>query len=226
MAVAVFGGLYCASRKAVKKITGRGGTLCEPPAVFVCLFLPFYSWHLLSLLLLKRPCNSSGLPMPTGRHPAGGSGPIPGGTSRHFPLAKGPCHDPLLGGGLFAQCDGCSAGHAGLPDHLACGTAAADGVHVELVDGRVKANAAIVVAGTGGAVSVYASNTTNVVLDIDGYFVAPTESALAFYPLTPCRIADTRPAMVEAVRSLVEPCRISRFKASVWSARNGRRPIR
>ena len=62
-------------------------------------------------------------------------------------------------------------------------------------DGRVKANAAIVPAGTSGAISVYATNTTDVVLDINGYFVpASTPSALAFYPLTPCRVADTRDA--------------------------------
>ncbi len=62
-------------------------------------------------------------------------------------------------------------------------------------DGRVKANAAIVPAGTSGGVSIYVTNATNVVLDIDGYF-APTgtASALAFYPLTPCRVADTRNA--------------------------------
>ena len=60
-------------------------------------------------------------------------------------------------------------------------------------DGRVKANAAITAAGTNGSVSVYASDPTQLVLDIDGYFVpSGTASALAFYPVTPCRIADTR----------------------------------
>ena len=43
-----------------------------------------------------------------------------------------------------------------------------------------------------GGVSVYVTDTTNVVLDIDGYFIPATDSALAFYPLTPCRVADTR----------------------------------
>ena len=57
-------------------------------------------------------------------------------------------------------------------------------------DGRVKANAAITPAGTGGSISVYVTNNTDVILDIDGYFVPDT--ALEFYPLTPCRIADTR----------------------------------
>jgi hypothetical protein len=65
--------------------------------------------------------------------------------------------------------------------------------------GEVKANAAIVPAGENGAVNVFASDATDIVLDIDGYFVPGTEnaSALAFYPLTPCRVADTRNAQNE-----------------------------
>ncbi len=59
-------------------------------------------------------------------------------------------------------------------------------------DGRVKANAAIVPAGANQAISVYATDTTDVILDIDGYFVPATTSTLAFFPLTPCRVADTR----------------------------------
>lgn len=60
-------------------------------------------------------------------------------------------------------------------------------------DGRVKANAAIVPAGnSGGAVSVFATDTTNVLLDIAGYFAPVSSSTLAFYSVTPCRTADTR----------------------------------
>lgn len=63
-------------------------------------------------------------------------------------------------------------------------------------DGRVKANAAIVPAGSGGAVSVMATEATELVLDINGYFIEPNlnPAGLAFYPITPCRIADTRNA--------------------------------
>jgi hypothetical protein len=60
------------------------------------------------------------------------------------------------------------------------------------LDGRIKANAAIVPAGTSGGVSIYVTNTTNVVVDIDGYFTTPGGSTLQFYTLTPCRVADTR----------------------------------
>jgi uncharacterized repeat protein (TIGR03803 family) len=59
-------------------------------------------------------------------------------------------------------------------------------------DGRVKANAAIVPAGANEAVSVYATDTTDVILDIDGYFIAPGSQTYQFYSLTPCRVVDTR----------------------------------
>ncbi len=62
-------------------------------------------------------------------------------------------------------------------------------------DSRTKANAAIVPAGSNGAVSVYVSDTSHVILDINGYFTPVNgTSNLDFYPLTPCRIADTRNA--------------------------------
>ena len=60
------------------------------------------------------------------------------------------------------------------------------------VDGRVKANAAIVPAGYQGSVSVFVNNTSNVAIDINGYFVAANGSTLTFYRLAPCRVVDTR----------------------------------
>jgi sugar lactone lactonase YvrE len=59
-------------------------------------------------------------------------------------------------------------------------------------DGRTKANAAIVPADGTGTVQVYATATTNLLLDINGYFTTSGSSSLEFYPLTPCRVADTR----------------------------------
>jgi hypothetical protein len=61
-------------------------------------------------------------------------------------------------------------------------------------DGRVKSNAAIIPAGTGGAVSVFATNTTDVIFDINGYFLPAGGTGLQFYPVTPCRLVDTRHA--------------------------------
>ena len=40
-------------------------------------------------------------------------------------------------------------------------------------DGRIKANAAILPAGTSSSVSVFVSNTADAILDINGYFIAP-----------------------------------------------------
>jgi len=61
-------------------------------------------------------------------------------------------------------------------------------------NGRTVANAAIVPAGLNGAVTVFAANETDVILDINGYFVPPGDpNGLVFYPVNACRIADTRP---------------------------------
>jgi hypothetical protein len=61
--------------------------------------------------------------------------------------------------------------------------------------GKVVANAALVPAGTNESISVYVSDPTDVILDINGYFAAPGSSdALKFYPVVPCRVADTRNA--------------------------------
>jgi DNA-binding beta-propeller fold protein YncE len=59
-------------------------------------------------------------------------------------------------------------------------------------DGRTKANAAVVAGGYQGMVSVYASSTTDLILDINGYFQPAGAGTLEFYKLTPCRLADTR----------------------------------
>jgi lysophospholipase L1-like esterase len=62
-------------------------------------------------------------------------------------------------------------------------------------DGRVKSNYALVAGGGGtGDVSVWASNATDVILDVSGYFVqAPaTGPAMLYTPVTPCRLIDTR----------------------------------
>jgi hypothetical protein len=126
----------------------------------------------------------------------GGSGPIQGGTSEAFNLPQ------------LAQANGCaSLSSAGayvlsvtvVPNgRLSYLTVYPTGENPGLVttmhslDGRIKSDAAIVPAGANQAVSVYVSDTTNVVLDINGYFAPVSGSTLAFYPLGPCRVADTR----------------------------------
>jgi len=60
-------------------------------------------------------------------------------------------------------------------------------------DGLIVANSAIVPAGPGGTLAVYASHATDMLIDISGYFTDDARaSSLAFYPQTPCRVIDTR----------------------------------
>jgi hypothetical protein len=61
-------------------------------------------------------------------------------------------------------------------------------------DGRIKADAVVIGAGAAGAVSFYSTDTTNVVIDITGYFVPPSVSGgLDFFamPSGPCNLVDT-----------------------------------
>jgi hypothetical protein len=58
--------------------------------------------------------------------------------------------------------------------------------------GTIVANAAIVPAGTAGDIDVYATDTTDLVVDINGYFAPPAAGGLSLYNLPPCRVLDTR----------------------------------
>jgi hypothetical protein len=118
---------------------------------------------------------------------------ISGGTSRNFALPAGPC--PNIPSNAAAY----SLNVTTVPRvYLAYLSAWPTGYTrpvtsiMNSFDGRIKANAAIVPAGDSSSVSVFVSNTADVVLDVDGYFVAPNSSTLAFFPLTPCRVIDTR----------------------------------
>ena len=128
------------------------------------------------------------------RNPNGqfGGPPIQGGTQRSFPIPSGNCKIP-------ANAASYSLNVTVVPDGpLGYLTVWPTGQPKPLVstlnsDGRVKANAAIVPAGNkGGSVSVFVTDTTNVILDIAGYFAPVTSSTLPFYSLPPCRIIDTR----------------------------------
>lgn len=91
-------------------------------------------------------------------------------------------------------------------------------------DGRYKANAAIVLAGANGGVSVFVSDASNVVLDIDGYFVpAGTSSALAFYPdhsVPHRRHPKPGSATGRAISGRKHQPRLSNFIQQLWTARD------
>lgn len=60
-------------------------------------------------------------------------------------------------------------------------------------DAQIVANSAIVKAGPGGTIQVFASNAVDIILDISGYMTdSAAVSNLVYYPMTPCRVIDTR----------------------------------
>jgi hypothetical protein len=125
------------------------------------------------------------------------SGPLGGpsiasGTSRDFPIPNGSCGIPSNATAYSLNVTAVPTGPLGYLTIWPAGQAQPLASTLNS-DGRIKANAAIVPAGSDGAVSVFATDTTDVVLDMNGYFVpAGSAGALALYPLAPCRIADTR----------------------------------
>jgi DNA-binding beta-propeller fold protein YncE len=142
----------------------------------------------LQFVPLSQPCRAVDT-----RPQYGGGGPIPGGTHQDFAISgAGSC-------GILPSAAAYSMNVSVVPNgYLGYLTVWPTGQPQPLVstlnslDGRIKANAAIVPAGAGGEISVYATDATNVVLDVNGYFAPVSGSTLAFYPLPPCRVADTR----------------------------------
>ncbi len=123
----------------------------------------------------------------------GGGGPIQGGTFQSFPIPQaGGCNIPTTAAAYSLNVSVVPSGPLGYLTIWPTGEDQPLASTLNSLDGRIKANAAIVPAGYQGAVSVFVTQTTNVVLDIDGYFAPVSGSTLAFYPLLPCRVADTR----------------------------------
>ena len=119
-------------------------------------------------------------------------GPIQGGTSRNFTVPQlGGCGIPATAAAYSLNVTVVPHGSLGYLTIWPEGETQPFVSTINSPDGRIKANAAIVPAGNS-AVSVYVTNTTDVILDINGYFAAPGAGTLQFYPLIPCRVVDTR----------------------------------
>jgi len=146
---------------------------------------------------------------------------LAGNTTREFDIPNSACNIPATATAYVLNTTVVPKGILGFLTLYPCGQTQPSTSNLNSVDGRVKAVAAIVPAGTNGGVCSFASNDTDLVLDISGYFVpAANPSALAFYPVAPCRVVDTRlaagalggPSLVgSAVRTfpiLSGPCNI------------------
>jgi YVTN family beta-propeller protein len=120
-------------------------------------------------------------------------GPIPGATFRTFPVPQeGGCNIPSTAAAYSLNVTVVPPAPLGYLTIWPNGLDRPVVSTMNSLDGRIKANAAIVPAGASGAINVYVSNASDVVLDIDGYFTPAGNLTLQFYPLTPCRVLDTR----------------------------------
>jgi len=129
------------------------------------------------------------------RSPSGtfGGPQIAGGTSRSFPIPSSSCGAPSNAAAYSFNVTVVPQGELGYITAWPTGQAQPLASTLNSLNGAVLANAAIVPAGSGGATSFFATNTTDLVVDINGYFAAPG-SGLSFYTATPCRLVDTRNA--------------------------------
>jgi hypothetical protein len=118
-----------------------------------------------------------------------------GGMARDFPVPLSPCEIPATAGGYSLNVTVVPPGYLGYLSTWPTGQPQPNVSTLNSWKGKVVANAAIVPTGTNESISVFVSNPTDVILDINGYFgQAGGAGALSFYPVTPCRVADTRGA--------------------------------
>src|SRR5579872_2930283 len=138
------------------------------------------------------PCRVADTRNATG--PLGGPA-IAGGASRNFPIPNSSCGIPANAAAYSLNVAVVPKTTLGYLTVWSAGQSQPLVATLNSLDGRIKSNAAVVPAGTGGTISVFATDTTDVILDINGYFLPGSNAAARqFYPLAPCRIADTRNA--------------------------------
>ena len=139
------------------------------------------------------PCRVADTRNPTGQF---GGPSLFADQTRDFPIPLGPCAIP-------AAATAYSLNVTAVPDtdYLGYLSTWPTGSAQPLVStlnswtGKVVANAALVPAGSNGSISVFVTDPTDVILDINGYFGGSGGAgALSFYPVAPCRVADTRNA--------------------------------
>jgi hypothetical protein len=113
--------------------------------------------------------------------------------TRGFIISNSACHIPTTAKAFSVNATVVPHESLGFLTAFPCGHPLPLASTLNAGDGRVKAGAAIVPAGTNGDLCFFATGDTDLVLDINGYFVPNTDvTALAFYPVTPCRVVDTR----------------------------------
>jgi hypothetical protein len=144
-----------------------------------------------------------------------------GGSSRDFAITASACGVPGTAEAYFLNVAVVPAGPLGFLTAWPSGQPRPTVSTLNSLDGRVRSSGAIIPAGAAGAISIFASNPTHVILDIAGYFVpAGDPTALAYYPLLPCRIADTRTVSGALGGPSLQPAQSRTFPIAQASACN------
>jgi hypothetical protein len=129
------------------------------------------------------------------RNPPGafGAPSLVGNATREFDIPNSSCNIPATAQAYSVNATVVPHGFLGFLTAFPCGQSLPLASTLNATDGRVKAAAAIVPAGTNGGLCFFSTDATDLVLDINGYFVPNSSpTALAFFPVTPCRVVDTR----------------------------------
>ncbi|HLJ46993.1 MAG TPA: hypothetical protein VKU01_13340 [Bryobacteraceae bacterium] len=121
-------------------------------------------------------------------------GPVmSGGSARSFPVSSSPCGAPNTAQAYSLNITVVPRHTLGYLTSWPTGQTQPVVSTLNSPNGLIVANAAIVPAGTGGAISIFVTDDTDVIIDINGYFAPPgSPAAQSLYTVTPCRVADTR----------------------------------
>jgi hypothetical protein len=112
--------------------------------------------------------------------------------SRDFPISSSNCGIPSTSQAYSLNMTVLSPGPVDFLSTWPAGQPYPNVSTLNSTDGSTLANAALVPSGTNGAITVVTGKPTDLIIDANGYFAPPNGSELVFYPLTPCRLVDTR----------------------------------
>ncbi|MBL8175579.1 MAG: hypothetical protein JNK48_12980, partial [Bryobacterales bacterium] len=129
------------------------------------------------------------------RNPAGplGAPSLSAGLFRSFPLLSGPCQIPAWATAYSLNATVVPTASLGFLTLWPSNGLQPVVSTLNSLDGAVVANAALLTAGAGGAINAFATDKTELILDVNGYFgTSGNPGELHFRPLPPCRVADTR----------------------------------
>jgi hypothetical protein len=133
--------------------------------------------------------------------PLGGPS-IGAGSSRAFPILSSSCNIPSTAKAYSLNITAVPHKTLGYLTTWPTGQSEPNVSTLNAPTGAITANAAIVPAGSSGEVSIYTSDASDVILDINGYFAPSGAGGLSLYAVTPCRVLDTRPNAFNGVHAV------------------------